>query len=361
MPDDSPRKHALEDAEKAPVPAKRARGGEPGGQAAGIRRDEEFWYDDGTILLHAGDVEFRVYKGVLATHSPIFADMFSLPQPQSSSASQSSPEPQACPTVSLDDSAEDLRTLFRAILPNQNGTFVHKKRERPSFHQISAYARLGHKYQIDHLVEQAVNYLKEHFTDDFDMWIEHAHYVPRGFYTVHAIGVVNIARLVNCDSILPTALAACCTFNAKTLLRGFKRVNDSSRETLSEDDLLRCLQAKETFMQEASSAILEAFSSLMSPACRSSTCRSGLPPLLRKISADAKILADIHPFRVFQRYYSKWFEGLPVCADCQKRFREHLETEQRLRWTRLPDILGLSIEGWGLPRQVPVPGSNSAS
>ncbi|KAJ2989084.1 hypothetical protein NUW54_g1873 [Trametes sanguinea] len=44
-------------------------------------RDEEFWYDDGTIILIARNVEFRIYKGILAEHSPVFKDMFSFPQP----------------------------------------------------------------------------------------------------------------------------------------------------------------------------------------------------------------------------------------------------------------------------------------
>lgn len=45
------------------------------------KRDAEFWYSDGNIILVARDVEFRVFKGILAEHSPVFRDMFSLPQP----------------------------------------------------------------------------------------------------------------------------------------------------------------------------------------------------------------------------------------------------------------------------------------
>ncbi|KAI0742447.1 hypothetical protein C8Q80DRAFT_1188462 [Daedaleopsis nitida] len=36
-------------------------------------RDGEFWYEDGSIILVARDVEFRIYyKGLLAIHSSIF-------------------------------------------------------------------------------------------------------------------------------------------------------------------------------------------------------------------------------------------------------------------------------------------------
>lgn len=44
------------------------------------QRDTEFWYDDGNIILVARDVEFRVFKGILAEYSPVFKDMCSLPQ-----------------------------------------------------------------------------------------------------------------------------------------------------------------------------------------------------------------------------------------------------------------------------------------
>ncbi len=45
------------------------------------KRDNELWFEDRTVILVARDVEFRVYKGLLADHSPVFRDMFSLPQP----------------------------------------------------------------------------------------------------------------------------------------------------------------------------------------------------------------------------------------------------------------------------------------
>ena len=39
-------------------------------------RDEDFWFEDGTVVLVAEGVEFRVYEGLLADHSPVLRDMF---------------------------------------------------------------------------------------------------------------------------------------------------------------------------------------------------------------------------------------------------------------------------------------------
>lgn len=101
---------------------------EPGNVGAASRkRDEEFWYEDGSIILVARDVEFRVFKGILAEHSPVFRDMFSLPQPQgdaSSSTGTSRDVEHPCPIVHLSDSPEDLRHVLRAYMPKDGPRYI---------------------------------------------------------------------------------------------------------------------------------------------------------------------------------------------------------------------------------------------
>lgn len=50
-------------------------------------KDEEFWYDDGNIVVVARDVGFRIYKGLLADCSPVLREMFSTPQTHAASSS----------------------------------------------------------------------------------------------------------------------------------------------------------------------------------------------------------------------------------------------------------------------------------
>ena len=76
-------------------------------------QDEEFWFSDGNVILLARDVKFRIYSGLLANRSPVFQDMFSLPQPAASSDSP-------CPTVEMTDSPEDLRHILRVFMPNKD-------------------------------------------------------------------------------------------------------------------------------------------------------------------------------------------------------------------------------------------------
>lgn len=46
-----------------------------------VQRHGKLWVDDGNVVLVAEDMGFRVHRGVLAGHSEVFRDMFSVPQP----------------------------------------------------------------------------------------------------------------------------------------------------------------------------------------------------------------------------------------------------------------------------------------
>ncbi|KAH9886913.1 hypothetical protein C8Q73DRAFT_265139 [Cubamyces lactineus] len=133
---------AIDDGEERPASLSVA------GKAVEPVRDEEYWYEDGTIDLVAGNVVFRVYKGVLAEHSAVFNDMFSLPQPPSEGL------PLDRPTVNLSDSAEDLRHVLRVLTPKTDASPFGC--QNPTFDMISAVIRLGNKYEMLKLLEHSI-------------------------------------------------------------------------------------------------------------------------------------------------------------------------------------------------------------
>ena len=88
-------------------------------------KDNDFWMEDGNVILVARGVGFRVYKNLLADRSLVFADMFSLPQPhgQGSGLSQEARSRESgegwCPIVPMDDAPEDLRLFLHAFMPRK--------------------------------------------------------------------------------------------------------------------------------------------------------------------------------------------------------------------------------------------------
>ena len=94
--------------------------GERTGDGQDFERDEEFWFDDGTVILVACDVEFRFYKGLLASVSPVFKQLFAdsrvvrtVPMDQEQTFS--------CPVVHVSDSPEDLRYVLRTCSSKRPG------------------------------------------------------------------------------------------------------------------------------------------------------------------------------------------------------------------------------------------------
>ena len=47
-----------------------------------LTRHEEFWLYNGSIVLAVESTIFRVHQTILATHSEVFADLFTVPQPE---------------------------------------------------------------------------------------------------------------------------------------------------------------------------------------------------------------------------------------------------------------------------------------
>lgn len=77
----------------------------------------EFTADDADIILRASrcDVprDFRVHRTILSIASPVFKDMFDIPQP----ASSASPAEATIPIIAVDDTPEDLEVFLRGIYP----------------------------------------------------------------------------------------------------------------------------------------------------------------------------------------------------------------------------------------------------
>jgi hypothetical protein len=72
-------------------------------------RSPELWFADGTLIVRAKDVLFRVYGGMLASKSTVFADMLQV------AGAAGSDDFEGCPVVDLYDAPDELLHFLKTI------------------------------------------------------------------------------------------------------------------------------------------------------------------------------------------------------------------------------------------------------
>ena len=83
--------------------------GNTGRSDVDVMKSTRFWFRDGTVVIQAGNTQFRIHWGVLSARSDFFNDMFSIPQP----ADEQTVE--GCPVVIVYDAAEDWEILLNVF------------------------------------------------------------------------------------------------------------------------------------------------------------------------------------------------------------------------------------------------------
>ncbi|KAJ7111636.1 hypothetical protein C8R43DRAFT_852582, partial [Mycena crocata] len=118
--------------------------------APSLERVDSLWFPDGNIVLCAHNVLFRVFRGILAARSPVFADMLAFPQPEDAEVVD------GCPVLRLDDSAADTMYFLKALFDYE---FFAPYPAKTDFDAIHGILRLGTKYRVEPLRRRALQHL----------------------------------------------------------------------------------------------------------------------------------------------------------------------------------------------------------
>ncbi|RDX48936.1 hypothetical protein OH76DRAFT_1351381 [Lentinus brumalis] len=303
----------------------------------GLAHDAEYWLDDGNIILIARDIVFRIYRGLLAAQSPVFAAMFS---------SRSGEVCEETPIFHLSDSPEDFRHFLHVVLP-QKGRHFYGEEPHLTFDQVSAVIRLAHKYHVEDIERQALSALKAYYTDDFDEYDqrddEDIDSLPVAFADTvpHAIAAINLARLTDTPTVLPLAFYRCSNLGSN-VLDGYRR-DDNSVEYLSPADLKRCMEGRNALGREALKVILRIFRDESCDGCRTPhQCRAELRLMLvdnYECATDCNVLGS---WNIFIHGAVK---DRKLCDDCKEALEARDYEERRGLWFRLPDIFDLNVKG----------------
>ncbi|KAI0669060.1 hypothetical protein C8Q78DRAFT_978985 [Trametes maxima] len=308
-------------------------------------KDPEFWFEDGSIVLVAQGVAFRVYKRILAEHSPFFRDMFQIPQPARMA------EVDGCPSVVLTDPAQQLRHLLRVLFPTNGNLVFGKCHGVITMDSVSAVARLSHKYQIDQLLAQALAILTEFYTDNFNEWIKPYRETTLVANSLDAVSAINIAHLTNTPSILPLAFLH-ATRSGSSIMRGCCR-DDSLIEGLAYPDLERLFDGRVMFLQTVSRSVARIFRPQVDPACKES--KKCLKVLLEKARSVDECLEALYANPTRVRTWADAFRvpGHPMasrlCECCCDMVEDREQTERQNVWNDIPRMFGLEpVEGWAV-------------
>ncbi|KIM45345.1 hypothetical protein M413DRAFT_442019 [Hebeloma cylindrosporum] len=217
-------------------------------QTSNVTRSEDFWFEDGTIVLQAENTQFLVHKSVLSRHSVVFSDMFSILQPENM---DDEPSVEGKPLVRVFDTAEDIDQLLRALYDRG----CDPRRKMP-FKVIEVMLRLGNKYDIPHFVAEATGRLHVEFPTTLSQWDVQRHWsLPRGgsFRGIKGqkgllFDIVNLALQYEISSILPAAYFLCLR-DIDAVLTGTKR-DDGSEAILSSDAQRACIQGRDEILED---------------------------------------------------------------------------------------------------------------
>ncbi|KAL0959739.1 hypothetical protein HGRIS_011430 [Hohenbuehelia grisea] len=138
------------------------------------KRDTQLYYADGNVVLRAeGPVDesdhsemevtyFRVHRYVLASHSPVFAAMFSLPagvKPELYDDAH---------LICVDDDANELRSLLRVFY---DPYFVPSERYSQKYPSLMlGPLKLANRYEIDPLREQIIARVRAAWPTTLSAW-----------------------------------------------------------------------------------------------------------------------------------------------------------------------------------------------
>ncbi|TFK69044.1 hypothetical protein BDN72DRAFT_768445, partial [Pluteus cervinus] len=128
----------------------------------------ELWFDDGSIILRAHRYIFKVYKGLLASRSPVLSALFheKKQKKRKKLGNDVDVDIDGCPIVKLDDNPEDLRVFLLALY--HTGFFPESK--PTDFDTLAGILRLSVKYSVTELLHRCINHLLSTYPMTLEDW-----------------------------------------------------------------------------------------------------------------------------------------------------------------------------------------------
>ncbi|GJE89893.1 hypothetical protein PsYK624_060050 [Phanerochaete sordida] len=305
-------------------------------------RSEEFWFEDGSIILAAQGMSFRVHKGVLALRSDVFKTLLDDPSLE---------QLEGCPVLRVEDRGRDLRDLLHIMYNGGKSDWLSSSRPPIQYSAFRRVVDIALKYNIEEVLSEARYKLSRVFpTDSVENWHNGLRAddddTPLVLCHADCIDLVRITRLLAMNSILPLVLYACC--NIRPLGRfahGVTLEGVSDPVTLAPNDLGLCLRGLNRLMLE-SGRLMRVFQDLaFSSRARSdqcatlAQCRQALQ-LLSLAAVDGGLYSD--PSAI--DFMDSWLDqqekkpNAKPCQHCDTVLRDLINERREQTWCKLGKI-----------------------
>ncbi|KAF7311244.1 BTB domain-containing protein [Mycena kentingensis (nom. inval.)] len=316
---------------------------------------EQLWFEDGNVVLQAGNAQYRVYRGTLARRSPVFRDLFSVPQPQDAELVE------GCPFVRLPDEEVEVTPFLQALFDTE---FFLPFPETTTFVTVYGCLRLAHKYEVLDLRRRALVHLSSRFRTTLDQessllhdrwnratdfWKEAGHLPDQTSWNDVVFNhpevvrcVIQLAREVDAPWVLPSAFYHLVSANVlDSRLFVATSCAGITATALSAADQTLILHGCDS-LSRATQSVIHAFNSPQEDKwCRSSSdCSKNRLNIIGE-NQDMFHTYQRDPLRVWTDR-DDWdrYVGY-VCGSCKSTISDAMDEARRAFWQALPAAFDL--------------------
>ncbi|EGN98367.1 hypothetical protein SERLA73DRAFT_109815 [Serpula lacrymans var. lacrymans S7.3] len=305
------------------------------------------WFDDGNIVLltEESKVAFKVHRGVLARHSEVFESMFAIPQPDADLELY-----EGCQVVHMYDIPTELSDLVVALYDG----VVFQTRNIVDFFYLAGILRLSTKYFISHLRTKAILHLTQtwcYALDAHDRMIQRALQSPITdditFPYAHPLHVLNLAREVNVQIVIPSVLYYLTLYPLADILRGdhpkllCEHPSRPSCQLSSIDlkDYTLMFQHRWDLMLRFVHEFFGERSADMTCLNGQASCTNGFARHANRLSRSWR--SRTSPLHYMMQATQELVSDVNICFVCRKIFeRDAIALRQKV-WDELPTVIGL--------------------
>lgn len=270
--------------------------------------------------MTVANTAFRIHKSLLSKHSDVFADLFTVPQPQDSTETID-----GCPVIHLPDALPDFIDVMKALYhPFHFDSLTPEANLSTLISFVSGVLRISTKYNIQLLRQKCITVLRTKFpsilTGCDALLASGYQYTPPAI-----VRAIPLARETNVPEILPWA------FYISTHIAMDDLLADS---VLSWRDKALCLAGKER-LWEVQKTLTHPFRFESVRALNCNACQLK-PPQLADWREMEELRKTPHPLEI----YSKW-SSMKVCQKCLAQMESQHQAGREKVWKALPSIFEL--------------------